>query len=116
MARTRDCSQVSQVFQQDFEARSSTAMEETPEWLEKLRREGMERFSLTGFPTSRDEEWRFTPVSPISRTSWRPAPPGLIEPESLGQFLFGHPEWNRLVFVNGLYREDLSSLAPQPGI
>jgi len=107
---------VTQIFQQDFEALSTTAMEESPEWLDRLRREGMERFSLTGFPTSRDEEWRFTPVSPISKTSWRPAPAGPSERETLAQFLFGHPEWNRLVFVNGFYRDDLSSLAPEPGI
>jgi Fe-S cluster assembly protein SufD len=106
---------VTQTFQK-LAVRGSIAMEETPEWLEQLRREGMERFSNVGFPTSRDEEWRFTPVGSISHSSWHAAAPGQIEPSALGRFLFGHPEWTTLVFVNGAYREDLSSLAPEPGI
>ena len=28
----------------------------------------------SGFPTPRDEEWRFTPVAPIAQGTWRPAP------------------------------------------
>jgi hypothetical protein len=29
----------------------------------------MDRFAATGFPSARDEEWRFTPVTPIAQTS-----------------------------------------------
>ena len=64
---------MTEAFLQDFEAQSGTATAEAPEWLESIRRTGMERFAATGFPTSRDEEWRFTPVGPIAQTQWRPA-------------------------------------------
>jgi Fe-S cluster assembly protein SufD len=108
---------VSQLFLQEFEARSSTAIPEPPEWLERLQRAGMDRFSATGFPTSRDEEWRFTPVAPITQTSWRSAPrSGQVQREQLDQFRFGHSEWTTLVFVNGGYREDLSSILPRSGV
>jgi Fe-S cluster assembly protein SufD len=108
---------VSQLFLQEFEARSSTAIPEPPEWLEQLRRAGMDRFSATGFPTSRDEEWRFTPVAPITQTSWRSASrSGQIQREQLEQFRFGHSDWTTLVFVNGGYREDLSSILPRSGV
>ncbi|HXS94894.1 MAG TPA: Fe-S cluster assembly protein SufD [Candidatus Limnocylindrales bacterium] len=36
-------------------------------WLRELRNEAFERFSRLGFPTTRDEEWRFTNVAPIAR-------------------------------------------------
>jgi Fe-S cluster assembly protein SufD len=70
----------------------------------------MERFAATGFPTSKDEEWRFTPVGPIAQPVWQSAPPAAgLGRGQLAPFIFGHPEWNTLVFVNGFYREDLSS-------
>jgi len=40
-------------------------------WLEKLRENAFARFAEQGFPTTRDEEWRFTNVAPIARTGFR---------------------------------------------
>jgi Fe-S cluster assembly protein SufD len=101
---------VSQTFAQELEARNRTSSAGDPVWLEPLRRAAMERFAATGFPTSKDEEWRFTPLNPVAQTAWQSPPPaaGLTRPR-LKQFIFGHPEWSTLVFVNGFYREDLSS-------
>jgi Fe-S cluster assembly protein SufD len=36
-------------------------------WIQKLRDDAFERFMQVGFPTTRDEEWRFTNVAPIAR-------------------------------------------------
>ncbi|HET6779035.1 MAG TPA: hypothetical protein VFH26_09120, partial [Gemmatimonadales bacterium] len=99
---------MSQTFVPELEARHTKAS--GPVWLEPLRRAAMERFAATGFPTSKDEEWRFTPVGPIAQTAWQSAPPASgLSRARLTPFIFGHSEWNTLVFVNGFYREDLSS-------
>ncbi len=45
-------------------------------WVLELREAGFHRFSELGFPTTRDEEWRFTSVAPIARHTFVPAPPG----------------------------------------
>ena len=45
-------------------------------WLQMLREKGFERFSQMGFPTTHDEEWRFTNVAPIARGNFRCAPGG----------------------------------------
>jgi Fe-S cluster assembly protein SufD len=45
----------------------------TAEWLRKLREAGFERFAELGFPTTHDEEWRFTNVARIARTSFQVA-------------------------------------------
>jgi Fe-S cluster assembly protein SufD len=104
---------VSQVYQGELESRNATVMAETPEWLDGLRRRAADRFAAVGFPTSRDEEWRFTPVAPIAKTAWREAPASAsVTLDQLGPHLFGHPEWTRLVFVNGFYRQELSSVPP----
>jgi Fe-S cluster assembly protein SufD len=36
-----------------------------PRWLTEIRRTGMERFHEMGFPTVRDDAWKYTNVSPI---------------------------------------------------
>jgi len=40
-------------------------------WLQQLRDAGFQRFAELGFPTTHDEEWRFTNVAPIARAAFR---------------------------------------------
>ena len=40
-------------------------------WLRKLRRDAFARFCEVGFPTTHDEDWRFTNVAPIAQTPFR---------------------------------------------
>ena len=35
-------------------------------WLADARRRALDRFDTLGFPTMRDEEWRFTSIAPIA--------------------------------------------------
>jgi Fe-S cluster assembly protein SufD len=43
--------------------------------LEEVRKRAAESFEATGFPTTRDEEWRFTNVAPIAKTRFPIAAP-----------------------------------------
>jgi Fe-S cluster assembly protein SufD len=105
---------VSEAYLQEFGARTGTAIAEGPEWLEPRRRAAIDRFAETGFPGSRDEEWRFTPIAPIAHSTWRQptGSAGGVTREQLAPFIFGHPEWTTLVFVDGAYTEALSSVGP----
>jgi len=38
--------------------------------IDRIREEARQRFSDLGFPTTHDEDWRFTSVAPIARTSF----------------------------------------------
>jgi Fe-S cluster assembly protein SufD len=107
---------MTEAFVQEFEARAGTATAEGPEWLEPVRRAAMERFAGTGFPAARDEEWRFTPIGPITQGAWRPAVGGVgtLTRERLAPFVFGHADWTTLVFVNGVFSESLSTTAELP--
>src|SRR5581483_4054441 len=40
--------------------------------LSRLRREASERFAALGFPTTADEEWRFTNLAPLLRVPFEP--------------------------------------------
>ena len=74
-----------------------------PRWLRKARKAAMTRFEALGFPTPRDEDWHYTSVAPIAEAGFRVVgdPGGEATAADLAPFLFGHPEWPTLVFVNG---------------
>ncbi len=107
---------MSEAVLQAMDPRAGAAIADGPEWLKPIRRAAAERFADVGFPTARDEEWRFTPLGPIASTTWRPAAlaPISLAADLLAPFAFGHPEWSTLVFVNGLYSEPLSRVAELP--
>src|SRR4051794_31223981 len=72
-----------------------------------LREEAFRRFADLGFPTTRDEDWRFTNVAPIARGKFAaaaPQAPGDID--QLAPWTAG----NRLVFVNGRLTETVLAL------
>jgi Fe-S cluster assembly protein SufD len=39
-------------------------------WIRELRETAFRRFAQLGFPTTHEEDWRFTSVAPIARTVW----------------------------------------------
>jgi Fe-S cluster assembly protein SufD len=73
-----------------------------PHALGDLRRRAFERFVELGFPSVREEEWRFTNVAPVARTRFGP-PPGSHDPEALAAALAPHrlAGARELVFVDG---------------
>lgn len=66
-------------------------------------------------PTKRDEEWRFTDLSPLLRVKFHSSSPVDLAPEKLEPFLLPEANETRLVFVNGNYAPALSSLTGVPG-
>ena len=46
------------------------ALSGEPGWLGALRREAFGRFESLGFPTPKDEAWRYTGLQPITEVSW----------------------------------------------
>jgi len=81
-----------------------------PAWLAALRQRGAGRFAELGYPTTRDEDWRFTPVTPIAEATWRTAErvDGVEKAGLVERFGFGRGEWPLLVFVNGVHAPELS--------
>ncbi|MGH7561405.1 MAG: Fe-S cluster assembly protein SufD [Gemmatimonadales bacterium] len=103
---------MSEALAKAFEAFTSDGGGRGPAWVVPARRAAFGRFAEAGFPTARDEEWRFTPITPIASTAWRPAGASPVPDEAkdldLSPFEFGHPDWATLVFVNGRYASALS--------
>jgi Fe-S cluster assembly protein SufD len=85
-----------------------------PRWLQDLRERAAARFTALGFPTVRDEEWRFTNVAPIAGTEFAPADrSAALEPAVVDRFPFADAP-HRLVIVNGRFSAELSRLRGLP--
>jgi Fe-S cluster assembly protein SufD len=88
---------------------------ETGSPLHAHRRDAMAWFQERGFPTIREEEWRFTNVSPIAAVPFVPAPRGEAPAvKDIRRFLFEEVKTSRLVFVNGIFSPELSRLRSLP--
>jgi Fe-S cluster assembly protein SufD len=91
-----------------------------PGWLQAARRRAITAFERRGFPTTRDEDWRFTNVSPIVEGGFTPfegaAAPAADERASLaGTVLLTELTGPALFFVDGRYSPDLSRPADKAG-
>ena len=86
-----------------------------PSWVRKLRQDGFARFGDTGFPTLRDEDWRFTNVSVIAQTPFRLARNGhrLPSPADVSSYQIVGAAC-QLVFVDGRWAASLSSVHDLP--
>lgn len=85
-----------------------------PEWLRTTRTAAFARFMERGFPTTRDEEWKFTNVAPIAGTEFRRVTDGpRVTPAMLEPFLFSGMRLQAVV-VNGKLVSALSSLSGLP--
>ena len=82
-------------------------------WLRKLREDAFARFCDVGFPTTHDEDWRFTNISAIARTDFRLASTTKVAPAEVAPYKFG-PTACELVFVNGHFAAELSSVGQLP--
>src|SRR5690349_12612686 len=72
-----DMNPVSKTFVAEWEsAARRPANNRSPE-LDRVRDAAWQRFLSTGFPTTRDEEWRFTNVGPIAEGGFSLAPSAL---------------------------------------
>ena len=79
-----------------------------PRWLHSLRQDAFARFSETGFPTTHDEDWRFTNVAAVASTPFELAGHDTVSREQLEPF--GASQFACcMVFVNGLFSAELST-------
>ena len=85
-------------------------------WLDALRATATLRAAALTRPTTRDEEWRFTDLSPFAQTAFAPAlGASSLELDDIAEFAIEEAQ-TRLVFVDGIYASGLSTLKADEGI
>src|SRR5437868_12280876 len=80
-----------------------------PSWLQNLRENSFDQFEQTGFPDTKQEEWKYTNVTPISKGDFAPVlasnGSALTKDGALTSFIYEEARDSRLVFVNGMLRK-----------
>ena len=99
------------LFQEAFQALQES--QASASWLNRLRENAMAQFEEVGFPTTKDEEWKYTNVAPLARIGFTPLQ---FEDTASAEIDFAgvaiaETKDSQLVFVNGRLRDDLSSLS-----
>jgi Fe-S cluster assembly protein SufD len=84
-------------------------------WLAERRRAALDRFAGQGFPTRRAEAWRYTDLKDLVRLDLAPAGPRAVGIDRLPSALAEGARGPRLVFVDGVFRKELSSVGALPG-
>lgn len=80
--------------------------------LQALRDHAALRVQEQTFPSTRDEEWRFTDLSELLSVELTAAERGSITPDAIASFVLS--DTARLVFVNGIYAAELSDTSNLP--
>ncbi len=85
-------------------------------WLRAARRRALNRFAELGFPSLRDEDWKYTSLKPIENRAFRIAQPSddALEPPELAALQYKGLRCHELVFINGHYAETWSKLGRLP--
>lgn len=85
-------------------------------WLESLRERAIKRFGKAGFPTPKDEVWKFTNLRALTRQTFTPAPcqENSVVLDDLSPHLPQGLDCHRMVFVDGHFHADLSQIGALP--
>ena len=86
---------------------------QAPAWVKERREQAAKRFAEVGFPTTRQEDWRFTNVSPIAEAKYPVAKGPFKQAASLIAGV-NVPGSVRLAIVNGEFVPALSELSTLP--
>lgn len=83
----------------------------------KIRKDAIEVFNTLDFPTIKNEEWKYTSISPILNYGFLPVdenPESEINTNLISNSLISGLKAHIIVLVNGKFREDLSQIHSLP--
>ncbi|HEX5758896.1 MAG TPA: Fe-S cluster assembly protein SufD [Thermoanaerobaculia bacterium] len=102
------------VFLADWERFAAARPRGEPGVLAALRRRAFERFAEVGFPSQREEQWRFMDLAPLAQRAFRRAEEGVYVPAEAEVAPHRIPGALELVFADGRLVPQLSRVAGLP--
>src|SRR6185369_1137000 len=101
-------------FASAFRELMETHAANEPAWLRLRREKSFADFEAKGLPTVKDEDWKYTNLAAISRTAFAPAPASRLHMYPGNRY--DETRDSTLVFVNGVFQKELSSVGGLPGV
>lgn len=79
---------------------------------QQKRKESMERLKQDGFPTIRNEEWKYTNLQPLLKKEFElKASNSTITKEEINEYILKDTDTYLMVFLNGVFEPSLSSIS-----
>ncbi len=86
-------------------------------FLHEIRKAAMQDLTELNFPTQHNEDWKYTDISPIVNNDFVPALI-LVRPKlkstDIEKYIFKNFECHIIVFINGIFSEELSEIKELP--
>src|ERR1700752_2139531 len=94
------------VFQSAFRALRESSP--SAAWVELVRGSAIDRFELLGFPTVREEEWKYTNLAPWVKDGFSLASDSSeLSSAEVAKFSYPETSASHVILVNGFFRKDL---------
>jgi Fe-S cluster assembly protein SufD len=101
--------QLSSHYSNDYPDQVSSLSGQSVDWLNKLRSEAFANFSETGFPSTSEEEWRYTNVSALEKKQFKLIVKHEVIDENLLKPYYLNDAWV-VVFIDGHFSKQYSRL------
>ncbi len=95
-------SEVKNQYIAEFQTFEKNGASKAPPWIHGVRKNALTVFNELGFPTTRQEDWKYTNISPIAKGLFKySSKPATIESEAIRNFLIDGVDQFVMTFVNG---------------
>lgn len=95
------------IYTQSF--KQSMERLDQPEWLKSLRAKAFDHFRSVGFPSVKDEDWKYTNVKAVVGSQWSVVR-GNGGSEDIADFILAESRESVVVFSNGIFDRNASNL------
>src|SRR3954469_6715140 len=88
------------ILQEEFKKTESKRSSDS--FLSQKQKEAFLNFEKTGFPSVKNEEWKYTNLSVLLKEDFNPSPASTLSKADIAPFLY-KIEANAIVLVNGIF-------------
>lgn len=78
--------------------------------ISEIKKEAINYFKQKGFPTRKDEEWRYTNISPLLKRNYTLNTSDSLTEKDIKKYLIKSLDVNLIVLINGIFSESLSKI------
>ncbi len=89
--------------------------ERSSAWHQK-RKAALEELKSLTYPTTKNEEWKYTNIAKVLANDYAFNAPSDLTKEEISKFSLSELEAHKLVFVNGIFREEFSDYSSEKGL